>query len=183
MQLLNREAIREVLLPLARDGTSTRWAIIGAGISGDPTYVTWLIGLMGDEKLSRAAGEAFSLITGADLVLLNLERRAPEGVESGPNDDPSNPDVELDPDDGLPWPDPARVQAWWGGNGARFAAGNRYFVGEPLGREHCIEVLKSGYQRQRVLAAHYLCLLEPGTVLFNTSAPAWRQQQQLAAMS
>jgi len=38
-------------------------------------------------------------------------------------------------------------------------------------------------QRQRVLAAHYLCLLEPGTPLFNTSAPAWRQQRLLAKMT
>jgi hypothetical protein len=37
-------------------------------------------------------------------------------------------------------------------------------------------------QRQRILAAHYLCLLDPGTPLFNTSAPAWRQQRWLAKM-
>jgi hypothetical protein len=43
-------------------------------------------------------------------------------------------------------------------------------------------VLKTGHQRQRILAAHYLCLLNPGTPLFNTSAPAWRQQRLLAQM-
>jgi hypothetical protein len=51
----------------------------------------------------------------------------------------------------------------------------------PQGR-CCIDVLKNGYQRQRILAAHYLCLLDPGTPLFNTSAPAWRQQRLLARM-
>jgi hypothetical protein len=55
-------------------------------------------------------------------------------------------------------------------------------MGKPVTREHCIDVLKNGYQRQRILAAHYLCLLDPGTPLFNTSAPAWRQQRLLAAM-
>ena len=60
--------------------------------------------------------------------------------------------------------------------------GTRYFMGAPVTREHCIDVLKNGYQRQRILAAHYLCLLEPGTPLFNTSAPAWRQQRLLADM-
>ena len=49
--------------------------------------------------------------------------------------------------------------------------------------ENCVHVLKHGYQRQRILAAHYLCLLRPGTPLFNTSAPAWRQQRLLAQMS
>jgi hypothetical protein len=55
-------------------------------------------------------------------------------------------------------------------------------MGQPVTKEHCIQVLKTGYQRQRILAAQYLCLLEPGTPLFNTAAPAWRQQRLLAAM-
>jgi hypothetical protein len=58
----------------------------------------------------------------------------------------------------------------------------RYFMGVPPSREHCIEVLKTGGQRQRLVAAQYLCLLEPGRPAFNTSAPAWRQQRLLARM-
>jgi hypothetical protein len=65
----------------------------------------------------------------------------------------------------------------------KFQIGIRYFMGAPVTREHCIDVLKNGYQRQRILAAHYLCLLDPGTPLFNTSAPAWRQQRLLAKMT
>jgi hypothetical protein len=65
----------------------------------------------------------------------------------------------------------------------RFASGVRYIMREPLNRENFLRVLKGGFQRQRILAAHYLCLLNPGTVLFNTSAPAWRQQRLLAQMS
>ena len=56
-------------------------------------------------------------------------------------------------------------------------------MGAPVTREHCIAVLKTGNQRQRILAAHYLSLLEPGTPLFNTGAPAWRQQRLLAGMN
>jgi intergrase/recombinase len=56
-------------------------------------------------------------------------------------------------------------------------------MGAPVTRERCVEVLKTGHQRQRILAAHYLSLLEPGTPLFNTSAPALRQQRRLAKMS
>jgi uncharacterized protein (TIGR02270 family) len=89
----------------------------------------------------------------------------------------------MDPDDGLPWPDVTRIRKWWKANGSRFAAGTRNFMGAPVTREHCIQVLKTGYQRQRILAAHYLCLLTPGTPLFNTSAPARRQQALLANMS
>jgi len=57
--------------------------------------------------------------------------------------------------------------------------GRRYFMGAPVTREHCIGVLTRGRQRQRSLAAHYLCLLEAGTPLFNTAAPAWRQERWL----
>jgi uncharacterized protein (TIGR02270 family) len=88
----------------------------------------------------------------------------------------------MNPDDGLPWPDPERIGCWWDANQARFQPGRRYFMGVPVTREHCIDVLRNGYQRQRILAAHYLCLLNPGTPLFNTSAPAWRQLRLLAEL-
>ena len=106
----------------------------------------------------------------------------PENVESQPNDDPDDAVVEMDSDEGLPWPDMKKVEQWWAANETRFEKGQRYFIGAPVTRGHCINVLKNGYQRQRILAAHYLCLLEPGTPLFNTSAPAWRQQRLLAEM-
>jgi uncharacterized protein (TIGR02270 family) len=156
--------------------------IENSGVGGDPTFVPWLITQMVDPNDSRAAGEAFSFITGVDLALLDLERKPPENFESGPNDDPDDPNVEMDPDEGLPWPDVKKVEDWWHANAGRFQKGTSYFMGQPVTKEHCIHVLKTGYQRQRILAAQYLCLLEPGTPLFNTAAPAWRQQRLLAAM-
>ena len=112
-----------------------------------------------------------------------LDRPAPENFEAGPNDDPDDPDVDMDPDDGLPWPDAAKIEKWWKDNEGRFRKGTRSFMGAPVTRDHCIDVLENGCQRQRILAAHYLCLLEPGTPLFNTTAPAWRQQRALAKMT
>jgi uncharacterized protein (TIGR02270 family) len=166
----------------ATEPQNLRRLLRGSGIVGDPAYVSWLIGHMSNDLTARLAGEALSLITGADLALLDLERKPPENFESGPNDDPDDPNVEMDPDDGLPWPDPDRIKDWWAKNGGRFQPGERYFMGAPVTRKHCIDVLKNGHQRQRILAAHYLCLLDPGTPLFNTSAPAWRQQRLLDEM-
>jgi uncharacterized protein (TIGR02270 family) len=123
------------------------------------------------------------MVTGLDFDVNGLEGDRPVDVELGPNDNPDDPNVEMDPDDGLPWPDVDKVKKWWADNASRFQKGTRYFMGAPVARERCLDVLKNGYQRQRILAAHYLCLLEPGTPLFNTSAPAWRQQRLLAKMS
>lgn len=88
----------------------------------------------------------------------------------------------MDEDDGLPWPDVDRVQAWWSANASRFPPSARYFVGAEPTWDHCLHVLREGYQRQRILAAQYRCLLRPGTPLFNTAAPAPRQKALLATM-
>jgi uncharacterized protein (TIGR02270 family) len=138
---------------------------------------------MRDRKIAPLAGEAFSLITGVDFVDRSLDTKRPEGVETGPNENPDDPNVDMDPDEDLPWPDPDRVEQWWVDNSSRFPSGTRYFMGAPVTRAHCIDVLKNGYQRQRILAAHHLCLLEPGTPLFNTAAPAWRQKRWLGKMA
>jgi uncharacterized protein (TIGR02270 family) len=168
---------------IAKDPANLRWLIRGAGLVGDPTYVPWLIGHMADIKTTRLAGEAFSLITGLDLAWLDLEVKPPESVESGPNDDPNDPNVDMDEDDGLPWPDAVKIQAWWHANSQRFQPGTRYFMGEPLNRDNCVRVLKQGFQRQRIAAALYLSLLNPGAPLFEWRAPARRQQRLLAEMT
>jgi uncharacterized protein (TIGR02270 family) len=173
----------ELLKSLAQDPANRRVLIQGAGIAGDPYYVPWLIARMDDPELTRLAGESFSLITGLDLAYLDLDRRPPEGVELGPSENPEGEDVGMDPDESLPWPEPEKVRAWWEANKQRFQPGVRCFMGEPLSLEHCVRVLKEGFQRQRVAAALYLSLLEPGTPLFNTSAPAWRQQRWLGKLS
>ena len=166
------------------EATSGDRRILLRGMStlGSPRYIPWFISRMADGETARVAADAFGELTGCDVIENHLEAPRPENFESGPNDDPDDPNVDMDPDDGLPWPDVKKVEAWWHANEHRFQKGTRYFMGQPVTKEHCIQVLKTGYQRQRILAAQYLCLLEPGTPLFNTAAPAWRQQRLLAAM-
>jgi len=182
LQAMTVQECQDWLRSLAKDLENQRWLIQGSGIAGDPAYVPWLIRQMDDDKTARIAGEAFSLITGLDLAYLDLDRKPPEGGVGGPNDDPNDPNVDMDEDDGLPFPSSERISRWWDANGGRFAPGTRHFLGAPLSREHCLRALKEGFQRQRILAAHYLCLLEPGTVLFEWRAPSQRQQRLLAAM-
>ncbi len=180
LKLQEPDEAQATLKTLAQDPACMRLLVQGIGTAGDPHYVPWLIQQMQDLKLTRLAGESFSLITGLDLAYLDLERKPPEGVDFGPNDDPDDDNVVMDDDDSLPWPDVEKISAWWQSNGPRFGPGTRHFMGEPPSPAHCLDVLKNGFQRQRKAAAAYLCLIKPGTPLFNTAAPAWRQQRLLA---
>lgn len=166
-----------------RDLTDPRLLAKGFGLLGDPQAVPWLLSQMDNEAMARVAGEAFSMITGLDLAALDLDRKPPEGGAPMPDDDAANEAVAGDEDDGLPWPDPGALQEWWASNAGRFEPGARCFVGAPPTVHHCLRVLREGFQRQRIAAAEHLCLLQPGTPLFPTAAPAWRQRDWLDAMS
>lgn len=168
------------LRTLGRDPAQRRAAIAGIGVYGDPTYVPWLIQQMADLKLARIAGEAFSMITGADLAYIDLDRRPPEGLETGPNDDPADPDVGMDPDNWLPWPDPERVAKWWAGQKGGYAPGTRYLLGKPITPEWLADVLRNGKQRQRSAAARELAI-RTGGMLFETRARGDKQQRLLKA--
>jgi uncharacterized protein (TIGR02270 family) len=179
LKLAPREEAHAALKALLAEAPAVRTLTRAIGIAGDPYHVPWLISRMEDLALARLAGESFSLITGLDLAYLDLDLKPPEGIETGPNDDPNDANVALDEDDSLPWPAPHKIAAWWHRNGGRFSAGTRYFMGQSPTTAHCASVLTTGFQRQRRHAAEYLCLLKPGTPLFNTAAPAWRQQRLL----
>jgi uncharacterized protein (TIGR02270 family) len=172
----------DILKRLATKPEASRDLVLGTGCVGDPAYVPWLIGKMADPKLARLAGESLSSITGVNLSTKGLAAATPP-ESSGPNDDPDDPNVAMDLDDGLTWPDPAKVLAWWQASEQHYQKGQRYFLGAQPSREHCMQALREGFQRQRIAAAQWLCLLQPGTPLFNTSAPAWRQQRLLSQIA
>ena len=182
LKLLDATQARLLLKALASDPANIRLLIHGAGIAGDPHYVPWLIKQMEEQKLARLAGESFSYISGLDLTKLDLHQNQPEGFASGPSDNPDDPDVGMDPDENLAWPDAAKIGDWWRANQSRFSVGERYFMGEPASLQNCRDVLREGYQRQRMAAAEHMCLLQPGTPLFPTSAPAWRQLRWLGKL-
>jgi uncharacterized protein (TIGR02270 family) len=171
-----------VVSSLAAEPGRWRDLFIGIAAAGDAKYLGWLIAQMENPRLTRAAGEAFAIVAGLDLAELDLDRRPPDDAVTGPKDDPEDDDVLMDPDEGLPWPDPGKISVWWQAHRSQFPDGRRFFMGEPPSVSKSVSVLKNGYQRQRLAAAQYLCLLRPGTALFDCGAPAWRQQRLLAEM-
>lgn len=156
-----------------------RLSIMVAGAVGDPVFVPWLISLIGRLPLARLAGESFTMITGVDLAYQDLERKPPEDFNAGPTDDPKDENVEMDPDDNLPWPESALVQKWWDKNRSQFQNGTRYLLGKPMSIEWLKTVLRDGRQRQRAAAALELAIRQPGTPLFNVKAPGFRQIELL----
>jgi len=171
-------AVRRMPLPeanawrttLARQPDNVRAAIAAAGALGDPAAIDWLLSLMNDEKFSRPAGEAFTMIAGADLAYLDLEMDAPEGGDAGPTEDAADENVSLDPDDHLPWPHQGLVTQWWRANHSRFAPGLRFLTGQPTDIAGLTAVLREGRQRQRAAAAMERMMQRPEGGLFEVRA-------------
>lgn len=164
---------------LMQNPQQRRMVIQAVGLLGDPLSVPWLIQQMRDLPSARVAGEAFSLISGADLALLDLELTDSPDFDAGPNDDPDDPNVAMDPDENLPWPDPQLIEAWWQQHAGDFQTGMGYILGLKQGEASYLHTLAQGQQRQRIVAACGLARYRPTEVLFATSAPAWRQKALL----
>lgn len=164
---------------MAADSRRVRWATRAAGALGDPYFVDWLIDRMRDPRLARVAAEAFTTITGAGLLDERLAAEEPEGFEPIPNDDPADDNVNMDPDDRLPWPSVPEIERWWLTHRGEFSSGVRYLVGRPIATAWVEHVLRTGRQRQRAAAALERAIRVPGEPLFNVAAPGFRQQRLL----
>lgn len=162
-----------------QDPRDRRIGIQALGLLGDPVCVPWLIEQMSDLPYARVAGEAFSLMTGADLALLDLELQDLPDFDAGPNDNPDDPNVAMDPDENLPWPDPQSITSWWQTHGGDFQAGVGYVLGHMHSEGSFRHALAQGQQRQRIAAACGIGRYRLTEVLFPTSAPAWRQKRLL----
>lgn len=177
-----RRMAREDAIPwqieLAKSTATLRLALLGAGIIGDPLLIPWLLEQMLIPGQARAAGEAFTMITGIDILRSGMEDQCPAGFSVGPNDDPSDSNVELDPDEFLAWPNRELLAAWWKKSKDNFQAGTRLLLGKTLTRENILSVLSAGSQRQRAAAAMELGIIEPGRPLYNIFDTAWRQMPQ-----
>ncbi|MDG6025323.1 MAG: TIGR02270 family protein [Candidatus Brocadia sp.] len=179
LRRMNLSEAHQLQGELANHNETKRIAIIGAGVIGDPASIPWLIQMMGIPEIARIAGESFTMITGVDIAYEDLEGEWPEGFEAGPTESPEDEDVEMDPDEDLPWPKPELIQDWWKKNSNKFKNGTRYLLGKPITSENLQQALKTGRQRQRYAAALELSLMQPGLPLFEVRVPGYRQKQLL----
>ena len=161
---------RSVVRALAKNDASVRQAIVAAGAFGDPAAIPWLLSLMERPSLARVAAEAVAAITGVDLEAADFKQDPPEDL----------PDEHSDDTD-LRWPSVQGLRDWWQKDGHRFQTGQRYLAGLPVSDAAAIELLRSGYQRQRYSAAIELAFLRPDAIVFPTGARADWQLGRLRA--
>ncbi len=185
MYYLPPDASHELQQNLSGQDKTVRFAVIGAGATGDPRYLPWLLQVIEHADYARVAMDAIISITGVNLEDENLEGSAPAGFEEGPTDDPDDSDVEVPDDDDIEWPDPTAVQAWWQDHGRhRFEVGTRYLYGEKRDRAGLRTVLMRGNQRVRTIAAFELAQTHRERLntfnTFDTTAPARRQRIVMA---
>jgi len=119
------------------------------------------------------------MITGVDIAYEKFEGEWPDGFESGPTEDSEDENVEMEPDEDLPWPNTELIEKWWWSHRGEFQNGIRYLCGKPMTMDSLQNVLRTGYQRQRAAAAIELAIRQPGQPLFEVRAPGFRQQELL----
>jgi uncharacterized protein (TIGR02270 family) len=176
LEVMERGDAHAFLQALSPDSNNTRLLVKYSGIVGDPIYA--LAHKAHDDARARAGGRrVIQLYHRRRHRLRRAGRHAAGERRIGPNDDPNDDNVDMDLDDNLAWPESVKIQKWWDANKHNFKNGVRYFMGKPVSIEHCKEVLKNRYQRQRIAAALYLSLQQPGTPVFQTGAPGWRQKR------
>jgi len=169
----NARALHEALFR----GNQSRTSVKAAGSAGTPDLVPFLLECLGEAGLTRATGDALRAITGLDLTQPGLTASA-GAPDSGPNEDPKDENVDIDPDARLPYPDPTAVRAWWSSHAQEFRPQTRYLAGVAVTDNSLNLLLKSGPQSFRSAAAELAALR--GRPWFDVSAPAFRQQQRLA---
>ncbi|MCG3117193.1 MAG: TIGR02270 family protein [Candidatus Manganitrophus sp. SA1] len=151
-----------------------RNAVMSLGLLGRAAGMEALIQCTTDPKLARSAGEAIRFLTGVDLEKENLV--APKAEAKAEEED----ELEDDADEGLPVPDPAKVETWWRKNASRFDKKARYRKGQPYSPQKLIELLQTGTLPERHHAALEFALIDSKRPLLETRALAARQRKEMA---
>jgi len=104
-------------------GGHAREALLALGRLGDPAGIEPILAACEDPKRARAAGHAFEILSGARLERDRLSRNEP------PPSPEEEEKLEIDPDDGLAWPEASRVRDWWESRSQKPRRGARWRAG------------------------------------------------------
>ncbi len=153
---------------LVDDPEQVRTLIIITGVMGDPFAIDWLIQKMQTTEFARVSAEAFCLITGTDLVKMNMTVKAPVDSDVSPTEDSGDENVKMHDDENLPWPDVVKLNNYWNSVKSNYTAGTRYLLGSHIGLMFLKNNLDKVCQRQRHAIAYEIALIDRSEKLFNT---------------
>ncbi len=180
--MLGGPAEQRLLFAPHADVAVQRQALWALGHVGTAEAVEHCLEAMAQPQLARAAGEAYCLITGAQLADDRLTAAEPP--------DAATPEFEADdleadlvpkPEDLWPLPDPHAVRAHWRANAARFAPGVRHLRGVPADPARLLSALESGPMLRRADHAFELFVRTGGRCDVEVRATTVTQRRMLAA--
>lgn len=150
----------------------TLQAIIAMASLGDSQGINWLLARMEEPAYAKAAGEAFSLITGVDVSQQALKQAAPANNHEDDDEMPL-----FDGYENLPLPDAEKLGQHWRKIRQDFTPGRRYFLGKAIEPTHLEQVFLNGRQTQRLASAMEFALLNPVNVYANAKCRIdhWRK--------
>ncbi len=155
---------------------TTRASLRAAAAAGVCELVPVLLDALQCTSLTRLAGDAFTVITGAQALAVNAT--AGVAADEWPSDDPADEAVALHPDIGLPWPDARSYATWWREHAGQFNASTRYIDGAADTDVALRQLIRGGLQRTRAAAAGLLAMRGGGYL--DVCSPAFRQHERLA---
>jgi len=182
LRVADAQTALEWLKTQSRNPKRRREMLTGTCIAGNSAYIPILIKQMQVPELARAAGDAFTTITGIKLSEGGLEGAWPDGYEFEAELNQEDANTGTDPDKELSWPNADLVAKWWQQNSETFAPRTRFLSGAAISAEHCMQMLINGNQRNRHAAALELALAQADAPYFNTKAPAEWQKKKLQEM-
>jgi uncharacterized protein (TIGR02270 family) len=172
-----------LLVDALREGKLARKAVMALGTLGVVGAIAPLIGCMADSELARLAGESFRRITGIDLERAGLGQEAAAEVAAAESEErDEDEDYVADRDEGLPFPQPEKVQGFWSGEERGFSRESRYRYGRPIAGEVLADVLRRGALQERHNAALELAVLSPGRPLFESRAMSGLQMKMIGQL-
>lgn len=165
------------LLSVPERRADALWAL---GFSGRVTAAEACLKWMGDARVSRLAGEAFSSITGLSMDGPYVLPDEPPPEEPVPLElEDLEADLALRPEDDLPRPDAEAVAAWWRESRGRFVKGTRYWLGQPFQGELLLTALERGPMRRRHVWAREVAIRSGRACRVATRALTRRQRVEL----
>ena len=147
--------------------------LLGCRVVADAQFLEDVIPWLDHPEWARPAGEVVTHITGLRFSAPPLEGEPPADWEGGPNDDPDDDDVALDPYDNLPWPNRAAVTD--AVSQPQLPVGQPLILGRSCDAETLHDVWARGQQRERRHASIRLALRQPNRPYAMVTDPTARQ--------